>query len=232
MSIENSPYIAGLSTNIPANNEPRAEGAAQIRGLKTAIKNTFPNADKPVTATADRMNAIFDGKQDIKVGMIVMWPEDTVPEGWAPCDGKIYNGYQTVDLQDKFVMGKSASTVVKGTGGDSAPDISKNIKVKEHVLVEDEIPSHKHDYVDRYYVEEKDYMEDRGATNVMDNDSGDNLGSGSTDKNNNGMLFVNSKTKATGGGKGHAHELEANPDEAFDNRPAYVVLQYICYVGV
>lgn len=229
MAIENSAYISGLNTAIPANNEPRAEGAAQIRGLKTAVKNTFPNVNKPVTANADRMNTIFEGKQDIKVGMIVMWPEAVVPDGWAACDGKIYNGYQTVDLQDKFVMGKSASTIVKDTGGNSAPDISKSIKVKEHILVESEIPAHKHKYVDRYFVEDKNYRE---GDNWMDNDSSNTIGSGDTDLGNDGMLFINAETKPVGGGKGHKHELEANADNLFDNRPAYVVLQYICYVGV
>lgn len=229
MAIENSPYVSGLNTNIPANNDPRAEGAAQIRGVKTALKNSFPNLGGGVTATHTRMNEIFDGKQDIKVGMIVMWPEPTIPDGWASCDGEVYNGYQTVDLRDKFVMGKSDDTVVKDTGGDSAPDISANIKVKEHVLSEQEIPAHKHGYVDRYYSEDKNYID---ADNWMDNDSSNQVGSGETDSDNDGMLFVNDNTKAVGGGKGHSHGLEANPDIPFDNRPAYVVLQYICYVGV
>lgn len=65
------------------------------------------------------------------VGCIMIWSgsEDTIPEGWAPCDGQ--NGRP--DLRDKFVLGAGESHAVDTEGGE-----------EEHTLTVDEMPSHYH----------------------------------------------------------------------------------------
>lgn len=231
MAIENSPYIAGMDTSIPANTDPRAEGAAQIRGSKTAVKNSFPNVDAPVTATAARMNEVFNNPSQVPIGLVAMWTETTVPTGWADCDGEIVNGYQTPDLRGMFVRGVDEEHPVTSTGGNDKPLIGDTTKVEEHKLTVEELPKHSHGYVDRYLAEDKDYLEDKGATNIMDNDSSNTLGSGDTDSDDTGMLFVNGTTKETGQGLGHTHELISNEDNPFDNRPAFYSVKFICYVG-
>jgi len=112
MAIENSPYIAGLNIAIPANTSPRAEGAAQIRGSKTALKNSFPNVDGAVTATAARMNEVFDNESQVPLGLIAMWYGSTFPDGWVECNGEIANGFETPDLRGLFIRGSNESTAV------------------------------------------------------------------------------------------------------------------------
>jgi len=43
------------------------------------------------------------------IGGIIMWSGaiDSIPDGWALCDGKIHNGKQTPDLRGRFIVGYS-----------------------------------------------------------------------------------------------------------------------------
>jgi len=64
-------------------------------------------------------------------GAIVMWPDESPPEGWAVCDGS--NG--TPDLRDLFILGAGDTYSSGDTGGE-----------KEHQLTIAEMPSHSHGY--------------------------------------------------------------------------------------
>lgn len=233
MAIENAPYIAGLNTSIPANTSPRAEGAAQIRGSKTAIKNSFPNVDAPVTATAARMNAIFNNPSDIQVGMIVMWAESNTPAGWTDCNGETVNGYQTPNLEGMFPRGATTKLPVTATGGNDAPTLSEHVTVDGHKLGINELPKHTHEYVDRYYPEVKKSLTGEGAPerSIMSNDSGNTAGSNGTDSDNSSMLYTMGTSEATGSGNKHTHGLTDSKDKPFDNRPAFFSIRFICYVG-
>lgn len=232
MAIENSPYISGLDEAIPANTDPRAEGAAQIRANKTALKNSFPNVGAPVTASAERMNEVFNNPSQIPVGAILMWTSDINPEGWSDCDGSIINGIQTPDLRGVFVRGVDDTTSIGITGGSDNPKLSEHLTIDSHKLAIDELPAHDHPYTDRYYPEADDKLTELGAANIMPNDSSNTIGSGDTDTDNGRMLYLDSVTSKVGGGNGHTHGLSDKVDNVFDNRPAFYTLKYICYVGV
>jgi hypothetical protein len=52
-------YISDFDeTNPPNTGQAPSYGDDHIRGIKNAIKNTFPNIDAPVTATEDELNAL------------------------------------------------------------------------------------------------------------------------------------------------------------------------------
>lgn len=50
------------------------------------------------------------------IGSIIAWNSNTIPDGWAVCDGN--NG--TPDLVDKFVYGAANDGQVRNTGGNSS----------------------------------------------------------------------------------------------------------------
>lgn len=232
MAIENAPYVAGLNPAIPANTSPRGEGAAEIRAVKTALKNTFPNVDKPINANADKINQIFDNPSQVPIGLVAIWFEDTLPEGWVECDGAIYNGYQTTDMRGYFPRGKIATDVTGSTGGNDHPDLTEVIQVDGHALARNELPNVGIEYKDRYFVEEKDKLNREGAHNTTPNTSGNTVGSGDTDADNDTFLYVDDTTSPLGDGNAHKHTLSVPQNKQFDNRPAFINVRFICYVGV
>lgn len=232
MAIDNAPFISELNKNLPDNRDPRAEGAAQIRAVKTALLNSFPNVDAPVTATAEKMNSVFNSSSQVPLGAIIMWSNSTTPEGWVDCDGSTVNGIQTPDLRGLFVRGVDTQTPLGVTGGADEADLSQHLLVKGHALAKAELPAVGLKYTDRYYSESKSKLTSEGASNVMNNDSGGTVGSKGTDTDNDGMLFVEDTTEDMGQGVAHSHGLEQNTDNLFDNRPAFYALRYLCFVGV
>ncbi len=66
-------------------------------------------------------------------GCILLWSGavNTVPDGWALCDGQ--NG--TPDLRDRFVVGAGGGYAVGATGGEAS-----------HALTTAEMPSHNHSF--------------------------------------------------------------------------------------
>jgi hypothetical protein len=66
-------------------------------------------------ANADTVDGRHASDLEIPAGVIVMWSgmTDTIPTGWALCDGT--SG--TPDLRDRFVVGAGSSYSVDDTGG-------------------------------------------------------------------------------------------------------------------
>ena len=50
---------------------------------------------------------------NLPIGTIIAWENDTIPSGWAICDGN--NG--TPNLVDKFIFGASVDDDIRDTGG-------------------------------------------------------------------------------------------------------------------
>ena len=248
MAIEKAPYIGGLNRNIPANTDSRAEGAGQIRAIKTALQDSFPNVNGEVTATHTRMNEIF--QQSMALGMIMMFGGTEAPPGWAFCDGNAYNGYVTPDLRSRFIMGwdprsdnLKAAVNVGNTGGKSSiPDLNTYLEVDDHVLTLDEIAPHNHF---------SSWGESSHGSPYGASSSSSYNGSHSTDGGNPMWLTGTNGGKIKDGlsrndpnhtkpenftAQGHNHKLSVAVDQhkdpiPFDNRPAWYALAFIMYVG-
>lgn len=233
MAIDNGNYIAGMNINIPAPTDPRYEGAEQIKAVKRMVQESFPNIDGEVTATVSELNKMTDGTQGRFIGETTMFQGliEDIPVGWVLSDGTIQNGFQTVDLRDKFIMGynniKDASQPNRSTGGVNNPDLTDHLISEPHTLVEAEIPEHKHlnrynDYAGRYGDSEYGRVASPRYANAFD------VGS-AQQSNQRGY------NEPVGGGQPHSHGLTAEVDNegvpTFDNRPEYVVLAFIVYVG-
>lgn len=67
--------------------------------------------------------------EQIPPGVILAYGGETIPIGWAICDGQ--NG--TPDLRGRFILGSNDEYVVGSTGGSES-----------HALTIDELPQHSH----------------------------------------------------------------------------------------
>ena len=67
----------------------------------------------------------------IPPGLIAMWSGETIPDGWALCDGS--GG--TPDLRGRFVLGNDSSHTIGSTGGS-----------EEVTLTERQMPQHTHGF--------------------------------------------------------------------------------------
>lgn len=88
-----------------------------------AINNTATNT----IATTAFVHSI------IPKGVILMWSGsiETIPAGWALCNGATHNGVATPDLRDRFVIGAGATVSPGDIGGRAS--------------IED-VPAHSHSY--------------------------------------------------------------------------------------
>lgn len=236
MALDNASYVGGLNPTIPTNNDPVTEGAGQIRAVKEALTNTFPNVNGIVDATADELNALTNQPNTFVQGMIMPFASATIPSGWALCDGSTVNGFVTPDLRGLFLKGydertsEQAGTVTGNTNNEV--NVAQHLTVDEHVLGVTELPEHKHSYKDIYYPEDKAKLIDEGATTYEDLPPGYNggVGSNSTDDDNNAVLYLERETDNEGGGQGHSHGI--SDSSAMNIQPEAYVIRYICYVGV
>lgn len=113
MGLETASYIAGLNSTNPLSSDPSGQGDDHIRLIKAVLKATFPNLDAAVDRTPAQMN------YPVPIGMIMAWPSDTIPSGWALCNGQTVarsdgaGDIVTPDLRGKSIIG----TPVGGTTG-------------------------------------------------------------------------------------------------------------------
>ena len=136
-----------------------------------------------------------------------MWSgsENSVPDGWALCNGQTKNGHTTPNLQGRFIVGSKSGTSgynVNDKGGKDA-----------QTLTESQMPSHRHWYTgDDQLGNARDsaYDSSNWGTSVV-------VGGYDATSTTEGSARV-WKTSATGGG------------QAFDNRPAYYALAFIMRV--
>jgi hypothetical protein len=126
MSLEIASTIAGLVATNPTTGDPESQGDDHLRLIKAVLKAQFPGAaldgyNIPITTTEVELNYVHGVTGPIQtqlngavpIGGIIMWAGLVIPANWRICDGT--NG--TPDLQDKFVVGKSATKAINTTGG-------------------------------------------------------------------------------------------------------------------
>jgi microcystin-dependent protein len=90
-----------------------------------------------VTEKSKGVGGVVDGKGVIPVGGIVFWSGvvDSIPNGWALCNGQTVNGVRTPNLSDRFIVGVGSGYSLGATGGEAS-----------HRLTAAEMPSHNHAY--------------------------------------------------------------------------------------
>lgn len=109
MAIESAQYLNQLVAANPLSTDPVSQADDHLRMIKSALLNTFPNLDSPVTATPDQLN------HPIPKGAVIMWSGamSNIPAGYAVCDGT----QGTPDLRNRFVVGAGDLYSVSAVGG-------------------------------------------------------------------------------------------------------------------
>ena len=235
MALDGANYISELQSASPANTDPRSEGASQIRTVKRAVQQSFPNIAGTVDASHARMNDVFQN-YNLVPGMIMMWSGtiESIPAGWAICDGEIVNSFQTPDLMGKFIKGASYNN--DGTPiediGDSGGDNNGSGLVT--------LPAHQHD---RGTMEITGSMEKvsetwnddgiaEGAFEKFTGYPSGNTPDGPDSSNAGRVTFTASKTwDGQTSDPIYASEGGEIIGTEGGNQPEYFVLAYIMYVG-
>jgi len=124
LNTSNAQVFGGNVSNIVGYNNILIAG-----NLYTSTTNT-PNISVKSTAVATTAYV----HNVMPTGAIIMYSGNTIPFGWAICNGQTVNGVTTVDLRDRFVVGAGTSYVSGETGGNSSVSLTTT-----------QMPSHSHD---------------------------------------------------------------------------------------
>jgi microcystin-dependent protein len=218
-----------LNSSLTVENETTLENKLEVTG-KTTMTNEL-EVTSNITSTNGNINTEEGKVQEnghdlLPRGSIIMWSNlesQSVPNGWALCDGKTYNYYydedgtrlyeeaeagtiKTPDLQDRFIVGAGGDYPKGDTGGE-----------KEVTLTESQMPAHDHNIDDPGHEHNISY----GILHGPDRSGTWAEGWSPHSKNyNDDKSTENSPTgieRTKSAGSGHAHE----------NRPPYYALAFI-----
>tara|TARA_Y100000768_G_scaffold192074_2_gene144025 strand:- start:1205 stop:2056 length:852 start_codon:yes stop_codon:yes gene_type:complete len=79
----------------------------------------------------------------IPKGGIVIWSppiDNDIPNGWAICDGNLYQGIQTPDLREKFIVG------ISDEQHEDYANIGESGGANTKLITETNLPSHQHSF--------------------------------------------------------------------------------------
>ncbi len=194
--------LASTSGDLDVTNGVFTAGSLGVTGHATA--NSLAVVDGVTIGGNLSVGGAFSANGTFPVGSIILWSGSVskIPDGWALCDGKTYNGCKTPDLRNRFVVGAGSNYSVGATGGADTVTLSA-----------DQMPKHSHwfagdDHV-AYVGAYNGYQCTKEATTYGYDAASSSSG--------NGAIYV---TSDTGGGGPDPHE----------NRPPYFALCYIMRV--
>ncbi len=152
----------------------------------------------------------------LPVRSIIVWSnsEETIPDGWAACDGTTHEGIQSPDLRERFVIGAGGAYSVGQTAG---PATWKGlitptgaVTVGGHILTVDELPIHGHPFIEKSQAANLGYG---------------NSGSGITSYQTSTTSILNQNEGTPG--QPHGHPGSSISFTGIDPRPSWYALFYI-----
>ena len=214
---------------------------------KDTIVAASTSAGNPLKVTSLHATS---GYGIVPLGTIVMWSgiENTIPDGWALCDGDVVNGYKTPNLSGRFVVGYNSSdtdydqpgnlsqngTTTADIGGLTSVELTNSQMPKHnHGGSTVAVGNHQHGYSDRYIIESAGITGMPTGTASYAHGTGQNIGNEGLDGNNTHFYYVGDNTGYAGG---HSHVINndggsaSKTAEPHENRPPYYTLAFIMRV--
>lgn len=230
MAIDTSTTIPGMDLLSPSGDDVRAEGAGQIRHIKSVLVNSFPNLNGPINSTPEEINTILPKSQFHK-GQIMMYAGEflkpVLDAGWVFCDGNLdsdgvsqpINGVAIPDLRGRYIKGASRFGQEE-TGGNSLVRLSEYLNADGCRLSIEQMPSHHHemDYgdTDEYQFVHSDYNSAHLPQFLL-TATADSGGGPQTNKEGSNLP--------------HYHGFDRDTEKPMDIEPDTMVVSYIIFVG-
>lgn len=241
MPLESATYIHELDAANPAATDLLQNADEHLRMIKAALKATFPNINAAVSASDEQLNALFT----MPVGTIVLWygATDTVPTGWAICNGQTVGAVTTPDLRDKFVVG-AGTTFGWGAIGGATTDTATTSDAGSHSHGASTAEAGAHSHGGATGGHALTEAEMPAHTHAIQRMKGGDLGTNLAAQTGDGTLT--GTTGSTGGGQAHSHSIGTdgahthgvtvdaagahNHSVTVDTVPPYKALHYIMKV--
>lgn len=195
------PYSGDFPESVPFTLDYYYQLRDSIKSLESFTKtgldgygNIKEYIDKKLSATTDEGEA----PGTIPIGGIIAWSGQTIPDGWAICDGN----QGTPNLSGKFILAAGNGRSLGDTGG-----------AEEVTLNSNNLPAHAHSFKDYYYAETS--KKAKGNYDVINTNS--KVGSNDTDHDNDHLMWYRHDTDNAG---------QTNPT-GVPTMPPYYVLLYI-----
>lgn len=223
-----------LQGNVTGNVQGNLVGGVDTREAELLVAD----GSIPISAIIG-LGDLLAGLGTVPIGVMMAWSGsiDTIPPGWALCDGD--NG--TPDMRGRFLIGAggqyavgaqvgSASHTHVATAEESGEHVHE-ITVEETELSVNQIPAHRH--LNGVVDNAPDFLFAFGAAPV------ENLPRGSMEANNQSGPFQG-LTSETGAGAGHSHAAESESQGSHthqlevagaSNLPPASAYAIIMYVG-
>lgn len=196
------PYSGEFPQSIPFNLDYYNRLKSSINSLQDFTKSGLEGYNNVREYIDAKLNALSGDTEEasgiIPIGGIIAWSGQTIPDGWAICDGN----QGTPNLSGKFIMGSGNGHSLGDTGGQ-----------EEVTLTTNNMPSHKHTFKDYYFAESS--KKAKGNWDILNTNS--NVGSNDTDYDNDHVMYYKHDTEEAG---------QSNPTPV-STMPPYAVLIYI-----
>lgn len=198
-----------VTRNLTVSGTLNVTSGINVPTIATAGTMSSASANVTDTVTAGK----FVGNGTIPIGGIIMWSGNTIPAGWALCDGQ----GPTPDLRDRFVVGSGGSYQVKNTGGTAYV-----------ILTTEQMPSHSHQLV----IYSGGAHEHTGMeTARADNDDNDQPSDFHVIPGRNYYKTTAGKVPSTGSAHNHSGNVYSTGNGvAHENRPPFFALAFIMRV--
>lgn len=251
LSVSSTPSLTAHVVNLDFLNKKLANYSTWLNEpvfnkvtVTTEVSSNFIKVNNEPVDSKDVVNKGYFDNYSVPIGGIILWSGQTIPDGWALCDGT----RNTPNLSDKFILATTDLTKIGLEGGsssyttDSGGVHNHGAKTNDHTLDITQIPSHSH-VVDDMYGSYKSsdnttYVDLSGSKPVLQrwNDGTDNdtWSSPLSSSDNTVILTATRETHEKGGSLPHNHGIPdsgAHTHSVTNVKPPYYTLAYIMNIG-